>query len=75
MRLSSLFLAAAIVGLASGTAMADTMMKASPKPSATHGSMKASHMMSGHAMKADHMKGGSMKSDHKMSSPKPSPHP
>ena len=75
MRLTSLFMAAAMAAT-SGIAMADSM-SASPTPgNAMHGSS-----MTGHSMKSDHMKGSSMKgssmkghsmkSDHMMGSPKP----
>lgn len=81
MRFASLLLAAAFVA-ASGTAMADQMSGASPKPSAgaMHSSMKSSSMKNSSSMKSQHnMKSSSgsssMKSSHSMASPKPTMKP
>lgn len=77
MRFASLLLVAAFVA-ASGTAMADQMSGASPKPSASamH-STKSSSMKNSSSMKSEHMKSNSssMKSTHAMASPKPTMKP
>lgn len=57
-------------------ALADNMMKASPKPSSSpmHGAMQSqSHAMKGHAMHSNQMKGNAMHGGHMMASPTPKP--